>query len=133
MTKSPHIVTTAREGRKESAMRNNDVRLNGHLGRDPQVFPNGEAGKVAKFSVATNRRWRDAAGELQEATDWVPVTAFGKLAELVEARLSKGSAVAIDGRIRTSRFERDGDTVYNTEVVAERIFPGRFEALEDDE
>jgi single-strand DNA-binding protein len=114
--------TTAREGRKEIVMiYENDVRLIGNLGRDPEIRVYDDGRKVASLSVATNRRWKDREGEWHEATDWVPVVVFGPLAELAEEQLGKGSYVYLRGRIRTSRWEKDGETNLKTEVVATKI------------
>ena len=111
-------------GRREYAMYNeNEVRLVGNLGRDPQVFDNGAGQRVAQLNLATSRRWKDSDGEWQSATDWVPVTAFGQLAEVAAEQLSKGSYALIRGRIRTQRLEQEGTTVFKTDVVASRIAP----------
>ena len=101
----------------------NEVRLIGNLGRDPQVHNNGDGQKVAQLSLATSRRWKDSDGEWQSATEWVPVTAFGQLAEVAAEQLSKGSYALIRGRIRTQRLEQEGTTVFKTDVVAGRIVP----------
>lgn len=111
-------------GRREYAMYNeNEVRLIGNLGRDPQVHDNGDGQRVAQLSLATSRRWKDSDGEWQSATDWVPVTAFGQLAEVAAERLEKGSYALVKGRIRTQRLEQEGTTVFKTDVVASRIVP----------
>ena len=113
--------TTARKGRKEIAViYENDVRIIGNLGRDPEIQVTDDR-KVASLSVATNRRWQDREGEWHQATDWVPVVVFGPLAELAEEQLGTGSYGYIKGRIRTSRFEKDGDTLLKTDVVASKI------------
>ena len=125
MNRSRHSQSlTAREGKEKAAMiYENDVRLIGNLGRDPEIRSNGEGRKVALLSVATNRRWRDREGKRHEVTDWVPVVLFGQLAEIAEERLAKGSYVYIKGRVRTSRWEQDDQTVMKTDVVAEQILP----------
>lgn len=125
MKRSRHTPTTnALTGRREYAMYNeNEVRLIGNLGRDPQVHDNGDGQKVAQLSLATSRRWRDSDGEWQSATDWVPVTAFGQLAEVASEQLAKGACALIRGRIRTQRLEQDGTTIFKTDVVASRIVP----------
>ena len=101
----------------------NEVRLIGNLGRDPQVHDNGDGQRVAQLSLAASRRWKDSDGEWQSATDWVPVTAFGQLAEVAAERLEKGSYALVKGRIRTQRLEQEGATVFKTDVVASRIVP----------
>ena len=101
----------------------NRIVIVGNLGRDPQTFGNGDdTTKVTRLSIATDRVWRDADGNRQEATDWHPVVAFGPLAELA-AKLEKGDPVAIEGRGQTRRFEQDGETVYAYEIVARTVTP----------
>lgn len=99
----------------------NDVRLIGNLGRDPEIRSNDEGRTVALLSIAINRRWKDPDGKRHQATDWVPVVAFGPLAELAEEQLHKGACVYVRGRIRTSRWEKEGETVLKTDVVASKI------------
>ena len=101
----------------------NEVRIIGNLGRDPRVHDGGEGRKVAQLSVAASRSWKDRDGEWQSATDWIPVTAFGALAETAADKLRKGSLVLIRGRIRTRQLEVDGSKVFQTDVVATRLAP----------
>ncbi len=101
----------------------NRIVIVGNLGRDPQTFGNGDdSTKVTRLSIATDRVWKDADGNRQQATDWHPVVAFGPLAELA-AKLEKGDPIAIEGRGQTRRFEQDGETVYAYEIVARAITP----------
>jgi len=98
----------------------NQVRITGCLGRDPEIraFQNG--GKVANLRVATSRRWRDrTSGEVKTETEWhsVAVTNEG-LVGLVEQRLKKGSYVTITGRLRTRKWQdQSGRDCYATEVL----------------
>ena len=98
----------------------NTIILVGNLGRDPQTFGNGS--KVTRLSIATDRVWKDEAGELQQATDWHPVVSFGALADLA-AGFRKGDPVAIEGRCQSRTFEKDDETHHTYEVVAQRITP----------
>lgn len=100
----------------------NKVLVAGHIGADPicRYMPNG--GAVTNFSVATNQRWKDKqTGEQREATEWIRVVAFGRLAEIARDYLGKGTAVFIDGAMRTRSYEKDGVKQYRTEVIANEI------------
>ena len=98
----------------------NKVMLIGNLGKDPEVkfTPSGTA--VAKFSLATNERFKDKAGEWQDRTEWHNIVAWQRLAEIVGEYVKKGSKVYIEGRIQTSSWEdkQSGEKKYRTEIVA---------------
>lgn len=96
----------------------NLVVLIGNLARDPEVRYSQSQMAIAKFTLAINRYVKD--GENQ--ADFIRVTAFGKQGELVENYLKKGNKVAIEGRIQTGSYQdKDGKTVYTTDVIANRI------------
>jgi len=99
----------------------NKVIIVGNLGKDPEAraLPSGDS--VSNFSVATTESWKDKAGEKQEHTEWHRVNAFGKLAEICNEYLKKGSAVYIEGKLRTRTWEQDGVKKYSTEVIADRM------------
>jgi single-strand DNA-binding protein len=73
------------------------------------------------FSVAVDRNWRNRDGEARKETDWFNVEAWGKLGEICESYLSKGRLVFIEGRLRTTRYEHEGETRYFTKVIANRM------------
>lgn len=83
----------------------NRVLLAGNLTRDPQVrfFANERA--VANFSIATNRRYKGADGEMKEETTFVDIEAWGRTAELVGQYLTKGQPCFIEGRLRLDQWE----------------------------
>jgi single-strand DNA-binding protein len=96
----------------------NKVQLIGYLGRDPEsrTTPNGK--KVAHFSLGVTRRWK-SGGESKEATDWFNVDAWGRLGEVCQQYLKKGSLVWLEGRLSTDKYEdKGGETKYFTKVVA---------------
>jgi single-strand DNA-binding protein len=99
----------------------NKVILLGHLGRDAETkfTPGGAA--VTKFSVATNRRWKDKdSGEWKEETDWSNVVLWRS--ENLANYLTKGKQVYVEGRLQTRSYEdKDGKKVYTTEVVADDV------------
>ena len=96
----------------------NKVQLIGYLGRDPETrtIPSGQ--KVTTFSLAVTRRWKSGS-EGKEATDWFNVEAWGRLGEISQQYLKKGSLVFLEGRLRTDKYEdKGGETKYFTKVVA---------------
>lgn len=101
----------------------NKVILVGNLGADPEVryLPSGDA--VANIRLATTDRYKDkASGEFKEVTEWHRVAFFGRLAEIVNEYLKKGSAVYIEGRLRTRKWQaQDGTERYSTEIVADQM------------
>lgn len=98
----------------------NSVVLIGRLTRDPELrYTAGSQMAVASFTVAIDRPVR-AGGEKQ--TDFPRVTVFGKQAENCEKFLAKGRLVGVQGRIQTGSYtNKDGVTVYTTDVVADRV------------
>ena len=98
----------------------NAVSLIGRLCADPQIRVNAESQMaVARFSIAIDRG-KDKSGE-SRGTDFPNIVCFGKTAELVEKFVSKGRLVGINGRIQTGKYEKDGKTVYTTDVLADRV------------
>ena len=96
----------------------NSVVLIGRLTRDPEVrYTAGTQMAVCKFTIATN----DWVGE-KEVTSYPRVVVFGKQAENCERRLAKGRLVGVQGRLQTDSYtNKDGATVYTTDVVADRV------------
>jgi len=108
----------------------NKVILIGNLGRDPETRYTQGGSPVTNFSVATSENWRDkATGEQQERTEWHNVVCFARLAEIAGEYLKKGSRVYIEGSLRTSSWESDGQKKYRTEVIARdmQMLDGRGE------
>jgi single-strand DNA-binding protein len=100
----------------------NRVQLIGHVGGDPEARQLDSGTVVTTFSVATNRSWKDARGQVQTETEWSRVVAWGRLAEIAGEYLRKGRQVYIEGRLRTRQWQdQDGQTRYTTEVVAENL------------
>ncbi len=100
----------------------NKVILIGNLGADPEVryLPSGEA--VANLRIATTEKYKDRNGEQQEATEWHRVSFFGKTAEICSQYLKKGSAVYVEGSIRTRKWQdQSGQDRYSTEVRGDRM------------
>ncbi|MEW5830505.1 MAG: single-stranded DNA-binding protein [Chloroflexota bacterium] len=95
----------------------NRVQLIGYLGKDPESHYTPTGKKVAHFSMGVTQRWK-AGGELKEYTEWVNVEAWGRLGEVCQEYLKKGSLVYLEGRLKTDRVEDKGETRYYTKVVA---------------
>jgi single-strand DNA-binding protein len=95
--------------------------LIGRLGRDPEsrFTPTGK--KVAHFSVAISNRWKSKEGEAKETTEWVNIEAWGRLGEVCQEYLKKGSLVYVEGRLRTDKYEDKGEARYFTKVVAQTV------------
>jgi len=99
----------------------NRVQLIGNLGKDPETRYTPKGSKVCQFSVAVSRRYRSAEGESKEVTDWFNVEAWGRLGEVCQEYLSKGRLVFIEGRLKTDRYEHEGETRFYTKVVASQM------------
>jgi single-strand DNA-binding protein len=101
----------------------NKVILVGNLGADPEIryMPNGDA--VANIRLATTESWKDkATGEKKEITEWHRVVFYRKLAEIVGQYLKKGSAVYVEGRIRTRKWQdKEGQERYSTDIEANEM------------
>ena len=96
----------------------NRVQLIGNLGKDPETRFTPTGNKVCTFSMAVNRSWKGRDGSVKEATDWFNIEVWGKLGEICQQYLHKGSLVFIEGRLQTDRYEHEGETRYFTKVIA---------------
>lgn len=95
----------------------NKVQLIGNLGNDPEIIELDSGKKLARFSLATNEAYRNAAGELIKDTQWHYVVAWGKMADVSEKFLQKGSEVALSGKLTSRTYEdKQGVKKYVTEV-----------------
>jgi single-strand DNA-binding protein len=100
----------------------NKIHIIGNLGRDPELSYTPQGTAVCKFSVATNERRRDKAGEQQDITTWFRVTVWGKQAENVSRYLSKGRKVYLEGRLHVEEWtDRDGKPRQSLEVNASEV------------
>lgn len=94
----------------------NSVQLIGRPGNDPEVRTVGNR-KLARFSLATNDHYYNENHELETNTSWHNIVAWGKIAESVEKHVKKGKKIAIEGRLRTRVYEKDGKKNYITEIT----------------
>lgn len=100
----------------------NKVQLIGNLGQDPEVKLIGEDKKVAHLSVATNENYKNAKGEKVTETQWHNVVAWGKLADIAEKYLVKGTEVVIEGKLINRNYtDKQGVKRYATEVQANEL------------
>ena len=97
----------------------NKVTLIGNLGKDPELSYIASGAAVAKFSIATNERWKDDGGNVQERTEWHNIIAWRKLAEICGQYLKKGSKVYLEGKLQTRSWDdkNSGVKKYMTEVI----------------
>ena len=94
----------------------NNVSLVGRLTRDPEIKATNSGSSYARFSIAVDRRGKDAG------TDFINIVAFGKTSEFIERYFRKGQRIGINGRIQTGSYEgKDGKKVYTFDVIAENV------------
>ena len=101
----------------------NKVMIIGNLGAEPEVRFTAGGSAMANLNLATSETWRDKqTGEQQEKTEWHRVVIFGKLAEIVQQYVHKGSKIYIEGRLQTRKWQdNNGQDRYTTEVVANEM------------
>ena len=101
----------------------NKVILIGRLGKDPEIRSTPGGQTVTKFTLATDERYMDRAGEKQERTEWHNIVAWGKLGEICGQYLRKGKLIYIDGAIRTESWDdkESGQKKYKTTIVADNM------------
>ena len=96
----------------------NRIQLIGRLGEDPEgkFTPTGK--QVTRFSLAVTNRWKTRDGETKEYTEWINIEAWGRLGEVCQEYLKKGSLIYVDGRLKTDRYEDHGENKYYTKIIA---------------
>jgi single-strand DNA-binding protein len=97
----------------------NKIILVGNLGRDPELRYTPQGTPVCSFTVATNEKRKDKAGEMQDVTTWFRVTLWGRQAETASQYLAKGRPVYLEGRLRLSEWtDQEGKQRHTLEVHA---------------
>ncbi|HXY23446.1 MAG TPA: single-stranded DNA-binding protein [Candidatus Acidoferrum sp.] len=97
----------------------NKVILVGRLGRDPETRYTGSGQAVANFTMATDESYKDRNGERQKRTEWHRITAWGKLAEICQQYLKKGTMVYVEGRIQSREWQdKEGQKRTSYDIVA---------------
>ena len=99
----------------------NKVQLIGRLGKDPDVRHLDSGITVCNFSIATSESYTNKTGEKVEQTEWHNIVAWGKLAEIIEKWVTKGMLIYIEGKLKTRKWEKDGQTHYATEIFADSM------------
>ena len=100
----------------------NKVQLIGNLGNVPEIKNTENGKKLAKFSIATDEQYLNASGEKITETTWHNIIAWGKLADIAEQYLKKGSEVVVEGKlINRSYTDKEGNKKYITEVQVNEL------------
>ncbi len=98
----------------------NKVILLGNLGRDPDIRSMQSGKKMASFSIATSKKWKDrSTQEQKESTSWHNIVVFNEgLVDVIEKYVKKGSKLYVEGELNTRKYQdKDGNERYTTEVV----------------
>ena len=93
----------------------------GNAASDPEIRE-AQGRKNASFRIGMTEKYKDAAGQYQEKTEWIGVVAWGKTADVVEKIVTKGATVYVEGKIQTRQWEdRQGNKRYVTEINASNV------------
>jgi single-strand DNA-binding protein len=95
----------------------------GNVGNEPEVKYMSSGDAVANFSIATSEKWKDKqTGQQQEKTEWHRITAYKKLAEIIQQYVHKGSKIYIEGKLQTRKWtDQNGVEKYTTEIIANQM------------
>jgi single-strand DNA-binding protein len=100
----------------------NKVQLIGNLGKNPEIKTTDSGKKLVRLSVATNEMFTNSKGEKVKETQWHNLVAWGKMAEVAEKYLSKGSEIAIEGKLITKDYvDKEGNKKYSTEIQVNEL------------
>lgn len=100
----------------------NKVQLIGNLTANPEIKETPTGQKVANFSIATNRTWKDASGMKQEQVEYHNIVVWGNLAGIVEQYVIKGHKVYLEGRLQTRSWDDPGGVKrYKTEIISDNL------------
>jgi len=94
----------------------NSVQLIGRLGKEPEVRTFDSGKKMATFSLATSETYYNNQGEKVQETQWHNVVVWGKKVDVIEKYLHKGNEIALQGKIQTRSYEKEGEKRYVTEI-----------------
>jgi len=98
----------------------NKVIILGNLGADPELRTSPSGVTSCRLSIATSMNWTDkSSGEKKEKTEWHRVVFFGRSAEVIDQYLKKGQQLYLEGRLQTSKYEKDGVERYSTDIIGE--------------
>ena len=101
----------------------NKVILVGNLGQKPEIRYTKDSKPIASFSIATSESWKDkTTGDMVEKTEWHNVTFFGRIAEVAEQYLDKGSKVFVEGKLQTDKWEdENGNKRSATKIIGNNM------------
>lgn len=100
----------------------NKVQLIGNLGQNPEIKTLDGGKKLARFNIATNESYRNANGEKIIETQWHNLVAWGKLADIIEKYITKGSEIAVEGKLTYRTYnDKDGNKKYFTEIQVNEL------------
>ena len=100
----------------------NKVQLIGHVGQEPEIKTFDGGKKVANITIATNESYTNNKGEKVENTEWHRITAWGKVADIIEKYVIKGKEIAIEGKLTHRSYDdKEGNKRYITEIVANEL------------
>ena len=101
----------------------NKVSLVGNLGQKPEIRYTKDSKPIASFSIATSESWKDkTTGDMVEKTEWHNVTFFGRIAEVAEQYLDKGSKVFVEGKLQTDKWEdENGNKRSATKIIGNNM------------
>ncbi len=100
----------------------NKAQLIGNLGNAPEIRNTESGKKLVRFSLATSEMYRNAQGDKVKETQWHNLVAWGKVADIAEKYLKKGSEVAIEGKLITRNYtDKEGNKKYITEIQVEEL------------
>jgi len=100
----------------------NKVILVGHVGKNPETRAFQDGTGVTSFSLATSEKYKDKSGNLSEQTEWHNISCFGKLSEIANKYVTKGSQVYVEGKIKTNKYtDKSGVEKYAVNIVASSL------------
>lgn len=101
----------------------NAIQLIGHCGAEAKYYDTANGSSLARVSVATSYNSKDKDGNWVAHTTWHRVVGFGPRATAMRDKLAKGSRVLVEGRMEYGSYEKEGQTIYTAEVIADRVLP----------
>jgi single-strand DNA-binding protein len=99
----------------------NRVTLLGNVTRDPEAKVTKNGQHVGLIGLATNRVWKDANGETQKEPEFHRLVCWGGLADFASSHVAKGAPLYVEGRLRTSSWEKEGKKASRTEIMVDRL------------
>lgn len=110
----------------------NECTFIGTLGKDIEIKYNSSGLAIANFSIACSKSVKKGE-EWENKTDWIPIVVFGKIAEYVANKASKGTVLYVVGEYNTSSYEKDGQKIYKTQIAANtvKIVSGKSESSQN--